>query len=184
MNFEKYKQEIHQNARDKGFWDAEENIEEKFMLIVSELAEAMEADRKGKYADKKHFLQEFDENDGNQLFNSYFTQYIKDSFEDEIADTVIRLLDFAGGHKIDIRMVDEEITQLRATSEMLFDLTKKIIKLAAAFIENDWYRDALFAETISMFEAFCKSKNIDLEWHIQMKMRYNSSRPRLHGKKY
>ena len=41
-------QEIHKNAKDKGFYDnVEKNTGELLMLAVSELSEAFEADRKG-----------------------------------------------------------------------------------------------------------------------------------------
>lgn len=64
----------HTIAREKGFWDKERNMGEALMLIVTELAEAMEAYRK--------------KDDAN--------------FKEELADTFIRLLDLCGGFKIDI----------------------------------------------------------------------------------
>ena len=64
----------HGIAREKGFWDEERNIGEILMLIVTELAEAMEAHRKQDEA----------------------------NFKEELADTFIRLLDLCGGLKIDI----------------------------------------------------------------------------------
>ncbi len=64
----------HRIAREKGFWDEERNIGEALMLVVTELAEAMEAYRK--------------EDNAN--------------FQEEIADTFIRLLDLCGGLNIDI----------------------------------------------------------------------------------
>ena len=64
----------HRIAVEKGFWDEKRNIGEALMLIVTELAEAMEAHR--------HQDQE--------------------NFKEEIADTFIRLLDLCGGLKIDI----------------------------------------------------------------------------------
>ena len=65
----------HETAREKGFWDQERNIGEALMLIVTELAEAMEA----------HRIQD-DEN-----------------FKEELADTFIRLFDLCGGLNIDIQ---------------------------------------------------------------------------------
>ena len=65
---------IHNNAKDKGFWDEERNIGESLMLIVTEVAEAMEAHR----------------NDD------------RENFEEEIADVIIRTLDLCGGLGIDI----------------------------------------------------------------------------------
>ena len=43
--------EIHENAKSKGFFDSEKNIGEMLCLIHSEVSEALEADRKGHYAD-------------------------------------------------------------------------------------------------------------------------------------
>jgi|SRR5688572_4049163 len=40
--------QLHQEARQKGFWEGENNPAEKLMLIVSELAEAMEDLRDGR----------------------------------------------------------------------------------------------------------------------------------------
>ena len=64
----------HSVAVEKGFWDEERNIGEALMLIVTELAEAMEAYR---HQDDPHF-------------------------REELADTFIRLLDLCGGLNIDI----------------------------------------------------------------------------------
>lgn len=66
--------ECHRIAVEKGFWDTKRNIGEALMLIVTELAEAMEAYR----------VQD-DEN-----------------FKEELADTFIRLFDLCGGLDIDI----------------------------------------------------------------------------------
>ncbi len=64
----------HKIAVEKGFWEGERNRGEALMLIVTELAEAMEAYR------------------------------LKDeeNFREEIADSFIRLLDLCGGLSINI----------------------------------------------------------------------------------
>ena len=64
----------HRIAVEKGFWEKERNIGEALMLIVTELAEAMEA----------HRIQD------------------QENFKEEIADSFIRLLDLCGGLGIDI----------------------------------------------------------------------------------
>lgn len=64
----------HRIAKQKGFWDRKRNVGEMLMLIVTELAEAMEAYRIGD----------------------------KENFNEEIADAFIRLFDLSGGLKIDI----------------------------------------------------------------------------------
>lgn len=92
--------EIFTSNKIKGFWDKERNFGELLMLIVSELAEALEADRgRGNQLDLKSFNLELAKGED---FKSCFEKYVKDSVNDEIADTIIRLLDLCGGLNIDI----------------------------------------------------------------------------------
>ncbi len=64
----------HSIAKEKGFWNKERNVGEALMLIVTELAEAMEGYRHKDEA----------------------------NFREELADTFIRLFDLCGGLGIDI----------------------------------------------------------------------------------
>ena len=78
-------------------------IPRDLMLIVSELSEALEALRHNKRADLQ--LYAFDTNNSAAEFNKTgFETWIKDSFEDEICDTIIRLLHLCGVMGIDIDM--------------------------------------------------------------------------------
>lgn len=94
------------------------NISELLMLIVSELGECQEALR------HNYFSIPISHMDISQIENKYFEKYIKNSVEDELADTFIRL----------------------------FDL--------------------------------CGYLNINIEKHIEAKIRYNESRPKKHNKMF
>lgn len=95
MKISELQERAHKNAADKGFWDMERGIIKKMygnfqteeimavhnafrcqrlMLMVSELGEAVEALRHGNY----------------------------DGYQEELADTVIRILDECGGSNIDL----------------------------------------------------------------------------------
>ncbi len=105
--FNRISRQIYENNKQKGFDVKNENIGQSLMLIVTELSEALEADRKGKYANLKNFdkyVSELREEDsfGDQEFFTLFQAHIKDTFEDEITDSFIRLLDFIGAMQIDI----------------------------------------------------------------------------------
>lgn len=89
---------IHQDNVKRGFWDEKREIGTLLMLCTSELAEALEADRNGRHANVKSFVSDC----SDVGFKESFLKNIKDTFEDEIADTVIRLLDLCGGLNIDI----------------------------------------------------------------------------------
>lgn len=89
---------IHEANKEKGLWDKPINVGEMLMLVTSELGEAMDAHQKGNFADRAAYISEarFDN------FKENFELNIKNSFEDEIADSIIRLLDMAGGLGINI----------------------------------------------------------------------------------
>lgn len=91
---------IHSHNREKGFWDKPRETGTLLMLCVSELAEAMEADRKSRFADLDVYHSE--RNLNPEMDKSVFEKYIKDTFEDELADTVIRILDLCGALNINI----------------------------------------------------------------------------------
>lgn len=91
--------EIHENAINKGFWeDDPPNIDRKILLAIGELVEAQEAIRENRMeADWKSMCSASFEN-----FDDIFKRNIKDTFGDELADTIIRCLDLAYYLKIDI----------------------------------------------------------------------------------
>ena len=131
MELKKLAKEIHQNAKEKGFWDEKREIGTLLMLIVSELSEALEADRKNIHANLNKFVG-FSNMGFGKDYQTYliedaipsFEMNLKDTFEDEIADTVIRILDM------------------------------------------------------------CEGLGIDIETHIKLKMEYNKTREKKHGKNY
>lgn len=102
--------EIHKNNKTKGFYEDDKNIGEMLCLIHSEVSEALEADRNGKYCeldnenwsiDGKTLKQDLIEFDDMQ-FNHSFKMSVKDTFEDELADVMIRIMDLATFKGIDL----------------------------------------------------------------------------------
>lgn len=77
-------------------------------LVISELMEAVEADRKGKRAQVEKFKEWQDnsiplsEETRQRRFKEYFEAYIKGSVEEELADACIRLFDLSGLNDINL----------------------------------------------------------------------------------
>lgn len=87
MNLNEWAKEIHQNAVEHGWWENERTLPEVLMLCVSELSEALEEDRAG-----------------NPLV--WYGKGAKpEGVAVELADCMIRILDYCGRAGIDIENV-------------------------------------------------------------------------------
>ncbi len=92
---------IYEGNKEKGFWPEnpkDRNFGEQIALMTSELSEALEADRKGKSCNAN--LEEIDPRAYN--FEEVFKEKVKDTKEDELADAIIRILDYCGANNVDI----------------------------------------------------------------------------------
>ena len=172
--------ECYKIACDHGFHDEEHSDRHYLCLVITELGEAVEADRKGRHADLASF---------NEAINGFaceiaFEGYIKDTVEDELADAAIRILDLAGANgdifegfieaqdKEDVEDIDNiDYFKERTFTESIYEVCDDIFTIGYDVALYDLF-------TIASVMGF------DLMEHIRLKMEYNKTRERLHGKKY
>lgn len=122
FDLEELSSEIHGDNVVRGFYDGHRQVGTLLMLIVSELSEALEADRKNRSCETCVIDEVYNElEELNELENKrpdefsleevqakraqyaeHFKEKVKDTYEDEIADTFIRLFDLVGYQGIDI----------------------------------------------------------------------------------
>lgn len=106
-NLNEISKEVYEANKLKGFDVKNENLGQTLCLIHSEISEALEALRKNKHADLNAYSEcehadDINEDDKEIFMLGAFHHNIKDTFEDEIADTFIRLMDLVGAFEIDI----------------------------------------------------------------------------------
>lgn len=180
MNLNKLRDKAYQCAIAHG-WHEENLSDEHFLcLVISELMEAVEADRKGMHANRANFeyyMKQRKRDDGEFMYA--FKQDIKDSVEDELADACIRMLDLAGLRGYDLDSFDYEGSDTEDYSDMTF--TESMFRICV-YVTDNFYRDEPFILLNEIF-AFCRDRNIDIFWHIKQKMKYNELRPYKHGDK-
>lgn len=171
--------------------DPNKNIGELLMLIVSELGEAFEAHRKGRFTPKELMSP----SDGSKwsIFDKEisindFERLIKDTFEDEVADVFLRLFDLCGylclsGVTLEQIINDHKIKWYSENiGDQLYRITQIICKIRWFFKQEIRYY--MIANTIAHLWDFCKMHSIPIEKHILAKMEYNKTRPIRHGKRY
>lgn len=190
INLNELRDRAYKTACEHGFHNEELSNEHCFCLIISELMEAVEADRKGKRADRQSFKSSYEDEEPHDdvNFKYCFEKYIKDTIPDELSDAVIRLLDLAGLRGISLESASNDIN-----SEYMDDIacmysqlsfTEAIYSIFIKPIVDYNYLPTIVNEMIFLIFAFAKHLDIDLLWHINQKMRYNELRPKLNGKRY
>ena len=185
MNLNELRDEAYSIAKANGWHEQEHSDEHYIMLIITEIAEAVQADRKGHHAD----VAKFKEWQGNSLplseetqikrFKEDFEAYIKNSVEDELADVVIRCLDLAGLRKVELPPIRVGHSNIRMDfTDFCFNTVHVVAMTKVPLAER-------LENIIERMFVYCEFKNIDIEWFIRQKMKYNKLRPYKHGgKKY
>lgn len=179
-----------------GFHDVETSIEHQMMLVIGELGEAVEADRKGKRANVTKFKDSISQEVAKGFYKEYgevwkflFEENIKDTVEDELADVCIRLFDLCGCFGVRILQPNESMLDDWRNSfggesftERAYDVVR-LLCCCGSSVSNQQL-SVNIGSALWYIQYWCDAMQIDLDWHIDMKQRYNDGRERLHGKKY
>lgn len=188
MDYKKYIEQAFETASRNGFHDEEKPMEHFLMLVITEVSEAVEADRKGKCANVAMFDREAytpqpaDKVDAHWKF--CFEQFIKDTVADEFADICIRLFDLAGTFKFDVEELDMNLLSERYISRYNSKSFTQVAHELSKLLTQDNPNVITIQLALGFMECWAKAQRIDLQWHIEHKMQYNKLRSRMHGKKY
>ena len=185
----RYAKICHQRVVAKLFWDEVHSVGHYLMLAFGELHEAIEADRLGKWAKLDHDTIDTLQRIEGEPFVQMFLNEVKDTVEDEIADAVIRLLDLLG-HLFGVMLPPSGLVERisgeydeREPPKMLTEALMPIVAETSGLFSLSNYMVGIFY-AIKSLEQLCDHLGIDLMSHIELKMKYNETRPALHGKKY
>lgn len=183
MNLNELKIKAMETAINKGWNNG--SSEHYICLVISELMEAVEADRKCKHANLNRFYSRVDRDNLKQFIDSWgedfyngiwkdeFEIHIKDTVEDELADAFIRLLHLAGLRNVYVGscgITPYYTSNHHCFTEWAFDVVKDLVD----------YKLGLESEPIlnglSHILGYCLINKIDIESHVIEKMRYNELR--------
>ena len=174
--------ECYKIARKHGWHDVERSERHFLCLVITELSEAVEADRKNLHAN----LEAFNSANGTKhvTWDRSFEGWIKDTVEDELADAAIRILDLTGVLAVNIGIrvwnaANQHQETLIGYYRKNYSFTEFIYRIVSLLTYPVRYGEALF-----MLFVLADVVGFDLMDHIHLKMEYNKTRERLHGKRY
>ena len=172
-------QVAHADAKAKGWWDEPRNTGEILMLVVSECGEALEAHRSGKRAELEEF-QKHEMLHGVSVNKLNFEVLIKDTFEDELADIVIRIADLCGAKEIRLREIGPSYPE-----DAHANIGMALLHVSI-FIGKFWEHGGsqFLDNAIQVVFGIAHNNGIDLWRHVELKLAYNRTRPQKHGKAY
>lgn len=187
------------NADKHGFYNESTEIETALMLIITEMAEAVQADRHNRHGSIEDYESEI------QMVRDIPTAYknsLEGTVESEFADIAIRILSLLGWMnsktsiklKSDSSLADKyEVAKFQCRVQNLINkgsIVKDLYRLNRDFgnlVGNEsctWFVSDTLQDILMRVFAIAHNNNIDLMEHIRLKMKYNESRPYLHGCKY
>jgi NTP pyrophosphatase (non-canonical NTP hydrolase) len=188
MDINQLAKDIHQNAVAHGWWDAERSYAEIIALIHSELSEALEESRSGKPF--IYFVIETFQEDG-KLIPEVRTDYDDGNYDGEkpegivveLADVIIRILDYCGERGLDIG----EALEIRRAAFDTYTLPELVAE--CHYLLSMAYRDIescclYFAECLSIIDYWAQANGCNISEAIAIKHKYNKTRPYRHGKKF
>ena len=184
MTRNEFAYKAHENAKEKGFWQERLSNEHCLMLVITEIAEVIEADRKDERANLIGLETGVKNAFQGVVRDDWFVitfRNIKGSLEDEMADIAIRLADLAGALGIDFDKMN--ICKYHRAFDR-FTFTENAFALTKGLSRSNISIERRILFGLDYVFNWAESMNIDLWFFIEQKMKYNALRPALHGKKY
>ena len=187
------------NAEKHGFYTESTEIETELMLIITEMSEAVQADRHNRHGSIEDYESEIQM--GRDIPTAY-KNTLEGTVESEFADIAIRILSLLGwmNSKTPIKLKSDSIlADEYGISKIQFKIQNTINKGSIAkdlyrlngrlswFVDNEscsWFVSDTLQDILMRVFAIAHNHNIDLMEHIKLKMKYNETRPYLHGYKY
>lgn len=183
--------QAYESANKKGFYPGT-GTTFHLMFIIVEMGEVLQADRKDRHGSIEDYESEIEM--GRDIPTAY-KNTLEGTVESEFADIAIRILSLLGSimdsAKVEL-MSDEDIKDEHALAIYTFrlDIVRdlyRIIERMGVLDLNDtpkWYLAKHLQEMLIDIFAIAHNHNINLMEHIRLKMKYNETRPYLHGYKY
>lgn len=181
----------YENAKAKGFYEPDLDINKALMLIITEMGEAIQASRHDRHGSIEGYNTYLEVSDEHTAYEESLEGTVQSEFAD-IAIRIMSLLGFYNSQKIICLMNDIELKKTEEYHKVEFehgnyslpDAMYLIITRMTYFpfsCSPAWMNTLRLQDILVQVFALAHIEGIDLVEHIRLKMQYNESRPYLHG---
>lgn len=175
----------HEACVKKGFWPAEgRDTEECLALITGEMFEAVNAPRANKSADLDKYDEVIDRPWDQEVRRMGFERFIKDTVQDEIADTVLRILDLTEHFRCTADVLDMRGVVGTGTCTSFAGKLYRISREMPTWTDGGQRFKISISLVLWSLIHLAEDMDFDLLWHMAEKISYNKTRAHKHGASY
>ncbi len=200
MNIQILIEASHMLGKDRGFWETEKDLREELLYIFSNVGDVAKSFKKQRRADWDSYERDLitlendsDVKDLEREKTNIYKNYIKNTFEDEIANVILRITDLMGGKNIDIISTHPWVETYQFTELNYFfrnvkpseDFNGNVAHwlneaLAMCMFSSDKDEDYGLSHILFHLGSLIEFYKIDIERQLTKKIEYNRSRPLLY----
>lgn len=181
----------YENAKDKGFYKPDLDINQALMLIITEMSEAIQASRHNRHGSIDGYNTYLEVSDEHVAYE----ESLEGTVESKFADITLRIISLLGWYDSQNTICLMNDTELKKTEEfhkVEFEHGNYCLPTSMYLIitrityfpfscSPAWMSAIRLQDILMQVFALAHAEGIDLVEHIKLKMQYNESRPYLHG---
>ena len=181
----------YENAKAKGFYKPDLDINQALMLIITEMGEAIQASRHNRHGSIDGYNTYLEVSDEHVAYE----ESLEGTVESEFADITLRIISLLGWYDSKNTICLMNDTELKKTEEfhkVEFEHGNYCLPTAMYLIitrityfpfscSPAWMNTLRLQDILVQVFALAHAEGIDIVEHIKLKMQYNESRPYLHG---
>ena len=181
----------YENAKAKGFYKPDLDINQALMLIITEMGEAIQASRHNRHGSIDGYNTYLEVSDEHVAYE----ESLEGTVESEFADITLRIISLLGWYDSQNTICLMNDTELKKTEEfhkVEFEHGNYCLPTAMYLIitrityfpfscSPAWMNTLRLQDILVQVFALAHAEGIDIVEHIKLKIQYNESRPYLHG---
>lgn len=180
----------YETAKAKGFYKPDLDINQALMLIITEMGETIQAQRHNRHGSIEDYYKWLGVSE-----EKAYEESLEGTMESEFADIALRIISLLGWYdsqKTICLMNDTELKKTEEFHKVEFEHGNYCLPTAMYLIitrityfpfscSPAWMNTLRLQDILVQVFALAHAEGIDIVEHIKLKMKYNESRPYLHG---